>query len=208
MRLATAMTKNATAAWAAGTGNGSLDTGSLQASKFYHVHLILNPTTAAVDVLTSLSYSNPDLPTGYTNFIQIGAFFSNASSNVTPFVQDGNEFLYTTAFSDATTVEPTNSLQSLTVPSGLKLKALFRCTISSNYSGGTPSIILQSPDENTEVVSPQNSSLFSIYDSYSSGDFEIRTNANAQIRVSTSIVTTQCSYWISTKGFIYPRGLR
>lgn len=210
MRLASAITKNVTAAWAAGTGNGSLDTGSLQASKFYHVHLIYDPATAAVDVLTSLSYSNPVLPTGYTNFVQIGAIYINASSNITPFVQDGDDFLYTTAFSDATSVATTSAstIQAMTVPSGVKVKSLFRCTVSSNYGGGTPSLILQSPDESTEIVSPQNSSLFSIYDSYSSGDFSIRTNTSAQIRVTTSIVTAQCNYWISTKGFVYPRGIQ
>ncbi len=54
MILADACTKTG-AAWAAGSGNGSLDVGTLTASTQYHAHLIQRPDNGAVDVLVSLA---------------------------------------------------------------------------------------------------------------------------------------------------------
>ena len=54
MRLASPITKT-TSAWAVGTGNGMLDTGSVAANFWYHVYLMERPDTSVVDVLMSLS---------------------------------------------------------------------------------------------------------------------------------------------------------
>src|SRR5450631_2313526 len=71
MTLPLAVTKT-TAAWAQGSGAGSLDTGSIAASTWYHAHEIYNPASGLVDVVTSLSATSPTLPTGFTRFRRIG----------------------------------------------------------------------------------------------------------------------------------------
>ena len=221
MRLASAITKNVTAAWAAGTGNGSLDTGSLQASKFYHVHLIYDPATAAVDVLTSLSYSNPVLPTGYTNFVAIGAIYSNASSDIQPFVQTGNEFLYNGGFQDAGATDTVTmpALIALTVPTGLKVNALIRGQAVNTNTGTTFAVLFYSPDEGAQTPTlnitsgQQNASLLASgasggVNGVAAGEFTIRTNTSGQIYVEGNSGGNGFIFGIHTRGFIYPRGLQ
>jgi hypothetical protein len=80
MILAAAMSKT-TAAWAAGTGNGGLDTGAIAASTWYHIHLIekLGPPIA-VDITFSLSATAPTLQSGWTLARRIATLYINASS--------------------------------------------------------------------------------------------------------------------------------
>lgn len=66
-----ALTKQVDAAWAAGTNQGSLDTGTI-ADGVYYVWAIHNPTTGVNDILTSLSSSAPTMPSGYTKKCKIG----------------------------------------------------------------------------------------------------------------------------------------
>jgi hypothetical protein len=54
MVLASAFTKT-TGAWAVGSGNGSLDVGSIANSTFYYPYLIKRTDTGVVDLLTSLA---------------------------------------------------------------------------------------------------------------------------------------------------------
>jgi hypothetical protein len=66
--------------WAAGTGNGMLDTGSFAASTVYYLYRIWNPSTLAVDYLMSLSNSAPAMPSGFTKKRLIGAVLTDAST--------------------------------------------------------------------------------------------------------------------------------
>ena len=80
--LANALTKRLDAAWAVGTGNGGLDTGSLAADSLYYVWLIKRTDTGVVDVLISLSDTTPTMPTSYDVKLRIGAVGTDASSNL------------------------------------------------------------------------------------------------------------------------------
>ncbi|MBD9456007.1 hypothetical protein IB244_31560, partial [Rhizobium sp. RHZ02] len=61
MALASALTKRLDAAWAVGTNQGGLDTGSV-GDNTYHVFLIQRSDTGVVDVLFSLSATSPTMP--------------------------------------------------------------------------------------------------------------------------------------------------
>mgnify|MGYP007112901259 CR=1 FL=1 len=76
--LASSMTKQLDASWASGNFAGGLDGGAVQADTWYHVFVIKNPTSAAVDVLFSTSATAPTLPNGYTKFRRLGAVKSSA----------------------------------------------------------------------------------------------------------------------------------
>ena len=220
MRLAASMRKNVTAAWSAGTGNGSLDTGTFQASKFYHVYLIYDASTGAVDLLTSLSYGSPAMPTGYVYFVAIGAIYSNASSNVLPFIQGGignNRFLYKPAFSDfnAPPAITTAVLLDLTVPTGLKVDALIRAGIYNGAGSVGMSALLYSPDEAAQTLfngaiptgGAPNASLTIGPADYDAAEFVIGTNTAGQIyQIANDNSGTQLN--VETKGFLYPRGLQ
>lgn len=82
MSLGTAYTKT-TSAWAVGTGNGSLDTGTIATSTGYHVYLIERTDTGVVDVLTSqapgtastvtMTIASPCVVTWTNNGLEVGA---------------------------------------------------------------------------------------------------------------------------------------
>ncbi|MDA1327151.1 MAG: hypothetical protein O3C34_20720 [Proteobacteria bacterium] len=77
-----AFTKDVSAAWAVGTGLGSLDTGTYAASTLYYVWLIQRPDTGVVDVLTSLSGTAPTMPLNYDFKRLIGAFVTDATPDI------------------------------------------------------------------------------------------------------------------------------
>jgi hypothetical protein len=93
LTLATSISKT-TAAWAAGTAVGSLDTGAIANNTWYHVHLIKNPTSSAVDVLVSLSPTSPTMPSGFTLSRRLGAMRTNASGQWWKFLQTGDYFAW------------------------------------------------------------------------------------------------------------------
>jgi hypothetical protein len=116
MALASAMSKT-TSAWAAGSGNGGMDTGSVAINTWYHVYLIANASGSTVDVLFSLSASAPTLPGGYTLFRRIGSMKTNGSSQWTPFLQNGDRFSWVTPVLDVNGVTLTTTASTLTLPS-------------------------------------------------------------------------------------------
>jgi hypothetical protein len=217
MRLASSTRKNVTTAWSSGTGNGSLDTGSFQASKFYHVYLIYNAATSAVDILTSLSYNSPTLPSGYAYFVAIGAVYSNASANLTTFTQNGNEFIYATQFTDynGASLNSTAQTVTLTVPLGCKIKARMRGSLIANDSSGTAvcALLVSSFDETDQVVNNYGPATLGI-DAYNgvlidcADNIDVRTNTSGQVRIRGNVNYLGCDIYLYTYGFEYPRGLQ
>jgi hypothetical protein len=122
--LDTAISKRFDAAWAAGTGQGCLDTGSVQPNSTYHLHAIKNVSTAAVDILGSGSPSNPVMPSGWTSRRRIGAVMTDGDGYVRQFLQYGGWFYHLDAVSDVVglAIGQAKSVQ-LTVPQGIKVIA-------------------------------------------------------------------------------------
>jgi hypothetical protein len=195
------------AAWAAGSGVGGLDTGTIAATNtWYHVFVIKNPTTAVVDVLFSLSPSAPTLPSGFTLFRRIGSIRVGGVGNWQGFVQLGDEFLWTAYTADYTTVawSTAAALQPLTVPTGVQVNALF--SGRSDAASGSGAILFSSPDVTDQSPSNAISSLavLSATSSISTGNFSIRTDTSGRIRVRAN--ATGPSYSIATIGWIDRRG--
>ncbi|QWW67961.1 hypothetical protein [Rhizobium sp. WYJ-E13] len=88
-----ALTKLLNATFVAGTGAGGLDAGTLQASKTYFLHAIRNVTTGNGDYIISLSLLAPTVPVGWEllSGSRVGIIVTNASAQVVPFWQIGNE---------------------------------------------------------------------------------------------------------------------
>jgi len=109
MDLAAEITKQIDAAWSAGDDAGGMDTGSVAASTLYAVWLIKDQTNELVDVLISLSFSAPTMPTNYTFKRLIGAVKTDATSDIIPFLHSGDEFVYV---GNAGTPQPEDLLDS------------------------------------------------------------------------------------------------
>jgi hypothetical protein len=206
MTIATAMTKN-TGGFAVGSGNGSLDTGTIAASTWYHVHVIKNQATGAVDVLVSLSATNPTLPSGFSLFRRIGSMRSDASNFWRAFSQLGDEFLWAASVNDAnnsTLTTGTRTLVTLTVPPGVQVRAMLRSiilgTAATTFAGMT------SPDETDQPVSGSGLGIEmsnEIAGQYAAGRQIIRTDTSSRIAIRSQAAG---SFYISTFGWIDRRG--
>ena len=124
LRLTTGLVKRLDQAWAAGTGAGALDTGSVAANTGYWVHLIRRTSDGALDVLMSTSATNPTLPSGYGAFRRLGAVLTNASGFIRKFTQRGDYFeLYERTADFAGVANGAGPyLRQLVCPKGVPLK--------------------------------------------------------------------------------------
>ena len=207
MALASAYTKT-TSAWALGTAVGSLDTGTIAANTWYHVHLIQRPDTGVVDVLISLSATAPTLPTNYTLFRRIGAMKTNGSSQWVKFVQFGDEFLWDTPVSDVSTstLGITATLFTLSVPTSVKVGALCRGFMSS--ATAFTAVLVNSPDEASTAINTPAGNLTAQTQAASTNAvfaLNLRTNTSAQIRAVAGAAST--SLTIATYGWVDRRGM-
>jgi hypothetical protein len=87
--LAAAITKT-TAVWAAGSGNGGLDTGTIANNTSYHFFAIKRVDTGQVDLTFSLSPTTPALPSPYTLFRRVWSLRTDASGHWVAFIAIGD----------------------------------------------------------------------------------------------------------------------
>jgi hypothetical protein len=128
----TAVTKRLDAAWVAGTAQGGRDTGAI-ADGTWWVFAIYNPTTAASDVLFSLSLASPTMPGGFTAKRRIGAILRTAAAGgIVQFRQIDEYFQLTTPVTGgayATGGDITGAYTLTQVPLGKK----FRVNVSVRF---------------------------------------------------------------------------
>jgi hypothetical protein len=204
MSLASSYTKT-TSAWAVGSGNGSLDTGSIANNTWYHVWLIKRTDTNVVDVLISLSATSPTMPTNYTLKRRIGSMKTNASAQWVAFTQNGDEFLWATTVLDVSiaAISTTAASVTLSVPTGVKVMALFSGLMvptNANY------IYFYALDRGakTATVASGNISLALDVSGQAGGTFSVRSNTSAQIGVVGN--NPAGTYNIGTYGWMDTRG--
>lgn len=211
MALGTALTKSLSA-WAAGNNNGSLDTGTITLNSWYHVHLIQNLSTGVVDVLLSLSATAPTMPSGYTARRRIGSIRTDASSQVTAFVQNGDKFLWDVAVSDLNVTNPgtTAATRTLTVPTGVVVfpSVSWGAVAAASTAMGvlvTPLSITDSTPSSTLTT------VRAVVTSASGGTVQtvvsnIPTNTSAQVRTRCESSSASDVLRAVTHGWVDPRG--
>lgn len=122
--LASTLVKRLDAAWAVGTNQGGLDTGTEANSTWYHVWLIQRSDTGVVDVLFSVSATAPTMPSvEYDRKRRIGAIYNNSSGNIAAFTQLLDTFIWSTPPADVTATNPGTSavLRTMSVPTGVSV---------------------------------------------------------------------------------------
>jgi len=192
--LASALTKSGAVTWTAGNNNGGRFAGTITANQTWHVFIIRNTTTGAIDAGIDLSVTGANIPTGWVGRI-IGSIMTDGSGNIRSFVQTGDRFEWTTAiqdFNNANTTTTTSNLLALTVPSGLNVIAIGRLAAS----GATGNILGGFPGVDADILFAALSGVWSL--------FEIQTNSSAQIRFYASAASI--TGVLFTRGFIHPRG--
>jgi hypothetical protein len=183
MTLANAYTKT-TAAWAVGSGNGSLDTGTIANSTWYHVYLIRRPDTGVVDVLISLSATTPTLPASYIQHRRIGVMKTDSSAHWTAFFQNGDDFWWSIPTVDINANTTTSAtLYTVNVPTGVSVT--YRCSLRMGVSSIANTILLTSPlmaDTAPAANGPISAAINMANSDVANGMHSILTNTSAQIR--------------------------
>jgi len=185
MALTSAYTKT-TSAWAVGTGNGALDTGTIATSTWYHVYLIARSDTGVVDVLVSTSASSPTMPSSYDYKRRIGSMKTDGSSQWTAFTQTHDTFIWTTSVQDinnGTHTSASRTSQTLTVPTGVAVTALFRAGTVATSLGVRFSALTET---DVAAVITTNCDLVSTGTDYAYGRFAVVTDTSARIGVRTT----------------------
>lgn len=206
MVLSSSLTKRLDAAWAIGSGNGGLDTGTI-ANTTYHVWLIQRSDTGVIDALFSTSATSPTMPTGYDRKRRIGSILRLAGS-IQGFSQKGDRFfLQAGRIIRNTTAAASNILVDSGVPSGLQVYPILSSTMlinanssASNWVGDGDSASASFPFQanNTGGVTSANLGT-------SSGD--VVTDTSGQIRWTTIISSGSISSNVCTMyGWVDPRG--
>lgn len=211
MVLASAFTKT-TAAWALGSGNGALDTGTIAANTWYHVYLIKRSDTGVVGVAISLSAVAPttggNIPAAFGLYRRIGSMRTNASSQWTKFVQVGDCFIWDVPFGDvsAYALGTTSTLFPLTVPPGVSVDVTFNCYWTSTVAGNF--VLIQSPLTAAQVggTPSGNATILNPVSSQgNSGQVTITTDTSQNIR-AVSNTASGPAFYVITQSYVDTRG--
>lgn len=152
INLANPITKNVTAAFAVGNGNGALDTGTISIG-FFSIHAISNPTTGAADVLVSLSMNNPVMPAGFTARRWIGGFCY--AGGIIDFVATGDWHYYKTRIASVSAAPngTTPQYRLLAVPLGAKCQVQAYLQSYDSTATNPGWLIVRDPDAGSFTVS-------------------------------------------------------
>lgn len=212
LTLGSAYTKT-NGAWAVGSGNGSLDTGTIANGTWYHVHLIKRVDIGVVDILTSTNASSPTLPTNYTLARRIGSVKTDGTGNWVKFTQRGDFFLWDTLSAEVGNNNPGTGAVSrtLNVPPSIRVIAVSNYTLV-NLSGSNGSLLfVSSLDQVDQAPGAPNVSVpaagnFAGVVATSGGQLQVQTNTSAQIRTRISYSDGNVTLYIATSGWFDRRG--
>ena len=203
LALAAAWTKT-TAAWAAGSGNGSMDTGAFARNAWHYVFLIAK-ADGTTDILLSLSATAPALPATYVIFRRIGALRGNNSTQLAKFWQVGSLFYLDVPVNDVNVSNLSTSrvLYTVTVPPLMRWLGA--------WNGGQPGdnagqVLITSGGQ---ADTPPTTTVFSLgllqsYSPNSSTQQPVFVNASSQIGARASAAST--SFVVTTFGWEDLRG--
>lgn len=202
MVLASSLTKRLDAAWAVGSGNGGLDTGSI-GNATYHVWLIQRSDTGVVDALFSLSATAPTMPANYDRKRRIGSIIRSGGT-ILGFSQNGDTFILNVGVNNrSSTAAQASTLLALTVPTGVVVQPILLSTQAQNAVGNIQTQFANAGGAlGTYVTTVASQEIGNIY--ISSGIF---TNTSGQIQFGVSIIGGSLfSNDLITRGWVDPRG--
>ncbi len=203
--LSGSLTKRLDSAWAVGSGNGGLDTGSI-ANTTYHLWAIKRMDTGVCDVLFSASATAPTMPTNYTKKVRIGSVI-RAGGTILGFIQYGNTFILKSAVSDVsagTAGTSSRSTVTTSVPTGIKVEGLYH--VGCEWSNSDNSIILLTSLDETDQAATlafgtNTSGLSATGIRTVSGPFGTVTNTSGQIGVRARNLGS-ATYNLTTRGWV------
>lgn len=210
MVLESALTKKLDAAWAVGTNQGGLDTGSI-ADTDYYIWLINRSDTNVTDVLFSTSATSPTMPTDY-NYKRLIGWFKRVSATIVAFKTyetggGGLELRWTAPTLDiSSTLSTSRRTDAVKVP--LNFSVLARVRVSLVDASDNILALVCCPDETDAAPSTTAAPLANLNSHSGAGpteqkELQIRTSATGTIAArATAALDT---YAVVTVGFDWSR---
>ena len=207
-----ALTKRLDAAWAVGTNQGALDTGSI-GNNDYYIWAIERSDTGVTDILFSLSATAPTMPTDY-DYKRLIGWFKRASATIVPFTTSemaggGLDFRWTTSRLDidlTSTLTTSRRTDALSVPLNFSVTALIRTMLTD--ASATFNAIICCPDETDAAPSSTAVPLMTHSTpnagAVATGDMAIKTSSTGTIAARASLATVD-AYRVATHGFQWSR---
>ena len=202
---AAAFTKSTAGAWASGSGSNGMGNGlgTIAASTWYHVCMANNGGTPDYWFDTSATCANRPSGISDTKYRRLGSFKTDASAHILPFTQNGGDFVWTTQVADvsAGSFSTGTTLQALTVPTGVRVKAMFNV----NCQGTTTLTTIYDPLATGSGNANNNATcLVAATVQGEAPNQQIGTNTSAQIDVLVALASATLS--INTTGWYDYRG--
>lgn len=206
MNLASGLTKRLDAAWAVGTNQGGLFSGSI-ANTTYHCFIIMRPDTGVVDAGFDTSITAANRPVAYTYYRRVWSIVRSGGA-ILLYTQNGDEGTWNAPISNVSTANPGTSAVTATLTVPLGLVALAKMAV---YAGnpGTNGYGLISELSSANTTPSATATNFS-FDS--SGAFNgattvtAHTNTSGQVRYRVSASGLSLTVNISTVGWNDTRG--
>jgi hypothetical protein len=207
--------KQLDANWAAGSAAGMRNSAAGITNTTYHIWAVRTAASSAGDIYAHTSATASTVLTAlqaetggasYAYARMIGSIVRTGGA-VKAFSQTGNTFLWDAAVQDiANTADHTTAvLAALTVPTGIKVEALFHANVI-NTSSGNHGTLFSSPDITDAAPNTTAAPGISVgsESSRSAGQFKVRTDTSGRIRYRAT--TNSIDTWVQTYGFEHPRG--
>ena len=199
------LSKRLDAAWAVGSGQGGLDTGTA-ANTTYHVWLIKRADTGVVDALLSASLT-PTMPANYTHKRRVGSIIRSAGS-ILAFAQNGDEFLLDTPVADSDTNPGVSSVVKVcTVPLGIPVNAMVT-VMARNNNASTQYLLISSFTQTNAVPSINLYDIAFGQDQGANGSIwrALRTSTAGAIRYRLDASSASTVITVLTQGWVDMRG--
>ena len=199
-------------------GANGLDAGSLANNTWYHVHVIgKTDGTTALLACTTANLGSITMPTGYTMKRRIGAFRTDSSAQIIPFIQDGDQFYWKTPRLDMSATNPgTASFLQIfaSVPPGLAMHMIFNLVYMIGSAGWPSGMLPHISDPGTVDMPPSPSSapLTTTGSVNSAGGngaptkLTMRTDNQARLRFRAATSNGSDTIYVAVLGWIDRRG--
>jgi len=213
---ASPITKRIDAAWAVGSGNGGLDSGTVAGDSWYAIYGVARPSLPdPIDFIFSLS-ADPSavVPTDYSLSRRIGWVRTDTSGNILPFKHyPGGEFRYVTppALNVDDTVTTTPSLHTLSAPPNTE--AIINVQV--RRTAAAAAVLIMSRDMSASLAVSDNATPLASHgyrmsfdtvglnDGRTYQEMRVRVDASSQVRI---VADNSLTLRVATLGWVDRRG--
>jgi hypothetical protein len=185
--------------WAAGSGSNGLFSGALATSTWYHVFVMRNTTTGAVDAGFDTSIVAANIPVGWVAYRRVGSVFVTIASQILPFIQTGKEFRYLSPQQDVSNVGiGAPGPVGISVPAGVVV--FVKLGLYLNLQGARAGATAWTPGD-TDRTGVQTSTVTASTNYDGAGEILVMTNTSQQVTVRSVFGSISSGFYLQTRSY-------